>query len=129
MYISILVNVEPFQNFSYVLFQTRTSPNVDWDNIAIAETSNSGGSLVIPTNYTSLSGLEFRTVGIIGTNPYLMTIKNPNVSTTDSFGYSISLNDEWLVGSLESEARVRFLCIENRKQFELVTFPEFTVTI
>ena len=61
----------------------------------------------IETFYTTLSGLDIRAVGIIGTNPHLLTINNPDPAVSESFGYSISLNDEWLaVGSpLESGSR------------------------
>jgi len=101
-YIIINVNVPAYQNYSFVLFQTNTLlPNSNWSNVAIGSTSNSGGDISIPTYYTtsSIMGLALRAVGIIGTNPYLTTINNVT-NTTSSFGYSVSLNDEWLaVGS------------------------------
>lgn len=108
-FISINVSVPAFQNFTFALFQTRNSPNVDWQNIAIVPTSNSGGTTTIQTNYTtsSIAGLYTRVIGTVGTNPFLLTINPPSGSVTGSFGYSISLNDEWLaVGSpLESGSR------------------------
>ena len=101
-FITIQTNVPSGQNYTFVLFQTinLSTPGADWANIAISPTSNSGGNVTIYTNYTTLSGLAMRVIGIIGTNPYLTTIYNPNPVTTSSFGYSVSVNDEWLaVGS------------------------------
>lgn len=107
-YVTVNVDVLPMQNFTYALLQTKTLVGDDWASIAIGPTSNSGGSLTLQTYYTPAvyEGLyDIRVVGIIGTNPYLMTIFNPNsASVSQSFGYSVSLNDEWLaIGSpLES---------------------------
>jgi len=107
-YITINVNVPSSQNYSYVIFQTKDSlPTSDWLNIAVGNTSNSGGDIVIPTYYTtsSIIGLNMRTIGIVGTNPYLTTIYNPNSSVTASFGHVVSLNDEWLaVGSPQASS-------------------------
>lgn len=108
-YVVIDVNVPPFQNYSYVIFQTKdSSPTSTWLNVAIGTTSNSGGDIIIPTYYTtsSIVGLSLRTIGIVGTNPYLTTIYNPT-TTTSSFGYSLSLNDEWLaVGSPQESSSI-----------------------
>lgn len=104
-FITMNISVPAFQNYSFVIFQTKDSlPTSNWLNIAIGTTSNSGGDIVIPTFYTSASidGLSQRAVGVVGTNPYLTTVYNPIDTTTSSFGYSLSLNDEWLaVGSPE----------------------------
>ena len=75
-----------------------------WQTIAVGPTSNSGGTLTIQTNYTqgqyNALNPQPRVVGLVGTSPYLTTIQNPNPQVTGSFGYSVSLNDEWLaVGS------------------------------
>ena len=111
-YVNILVSVPAFQNFSFVLFQTKdNTPNADWANIAIGPTSNSGGTLTIQTSYTAVDYAlltAVRVIGVVGTDPYLLTIYNPNsASVSESFGYSVSLNDEWLaVGSpLESGSK------------------------
>lgn len=109
-YVTINVDVPASQNFTEVLFQSKDSPTSDWSNIAIGSTSNSGGPLTIPTYYTtsSFSALyDVRVIGVVGTNPYLTTINNPNLTVTESFGYSLSLNSEWLaVGSpLESGSK------------------------
>ncbi len=122
---SIDVSVPAYQNYSYVIFQTKDSStsSSNWLNIAIGITSNAGGNITIPTFYTTSSIIDLntptiynidlvttssmRTVGVVGTNPYLTTIYNPITSTTSSFGYSLSLNDEWLaVGSPEESSSV-----------------------
>lgn len=102
-FITINANVPPLQNFTFALLQTQdqSDPNAIWQNIAIVPTSNSGGTVTIQTNFTTLTGLNVRVLGIIGTNPFLLTINPPaGTNVTNSFGYSVSLNDEWLaVGS------------------------------
>jgi hypothetical protein len=101
-FITIQANVPAGQNYTFVMFQTMdlSIPGSEWANIAISPTSNSGGNVNISTTYTTLTGLAIRVIGIIGTDPYLTTIYNPNTTVTSSFGYSLSLNDEWLaVGS------------------------------
>ena len=110
-YINVNVSVPALQNYSYVIFQTNNSypTSSNWLNVAVGTTSNSGGDITIPTYYTtsSIAGLSLRVVGVIGTNPYLTTIYNPITTTTSSFGYSLSLNDEWLaVGSSEESSSV-----------------------
>ena len=103
-YIYVNVNVPANQNYSSIILQTKTigSPDSDWQNIVLETTSNSGGPLTLQTGYTNVewSTLDVRVIGVIGTNAYLTTINSPTSSLTASFGYSISLNDEWLaVGS------------------------------
>ena len=108
-FITINVDVPPLQNFTQVLFQAKSISDLDWLNINIVPTSNSGGPVTIPTFYTtsSIVGLSLRVIGVIGTNPYLTSIYSPTSSVSQSFGYSLSLNDEWLaVGSpFESGSR------------------------
>ncbi len=101
-FIQFYVNVPPLQNYIYVLLQSMdlTVPDSDWQSVNYAITTNNGGVVFIQTNYTDLSQLNIRVVGVVQTNPYLTTIYNPNSFITNSFGYSVSLNDEWLaVGS------------------------------
>lgn len=102
-FITVNASVPPLQNFTFALLQTQdaSDPNSPWQNIAVAPTSNSGGTVTIQTSFVTLAGLNVRVIGIIGTNPFLMTINPPAVTNvTNSFGYSVSLNDEWLaVGS------------------------------
>ena len=101
-FIIIQANVPAKQNYTFVMFQTMnlSIPGSDWQNISISPTSDSGGNVIIYTTYTTLAGLATRVIGIIGTNPYLTTLYNPNPVVTSSFGYSVSVNDEWLaVGS------------------------------
>lgn len=111
-YVNILVDVPPLQNFTFALFQTKDNiPGAEFTNIAVGPTSNSGGTLTIQTTYTAADYAllaDVRVIGIVGTDPYLLTIYNPNsASVSESFGYSVSLNDEWLaVGSpLESGSK------------------------
>ena len=107
-YITIQARVPSGQNYTSIIFQKRTLIS-DWINVAASSTSNSGGDVNILTSDTtsSLSGSEIRVIGVIGIDPYLTTLYNPNPAVTESFGSSISLNDEWLaVGSpLESGSR------------------------
>ena len=97
-FVTIIIEVQPSQNYTYVIFQTKLypAPESEWANIAIVPVSNDGGIFTIQTYYspTDLSILDSRVVGVIGTNPYLTTIYNPNTSISNSFGYSLSLNDE-----------------------------------
>ena len=109
-FITVQLNVPSGQNYTFVLLQSLdlTNPLATWINVSVGVTSNSGGITDVLTFYTSssLATLNLRAIGIIGTNPYLTTIYNPNPIVTSSFGYSVSLNDEWLaVGSpLESSS-------------------------
>ena len=100
------------QDYRYIILQTvnPSIPNDYWQSIAITDAPFAGGDVYLQTYYTtaSITPLNIRVVGIIGTNPYLTTIYNPSSSSvSESFGYSVSLNDEWLaVGSpLESGSR------------------------
>jgi len=101
------VNVPPNQNYSAVILQTKPSgsPDSEYENIVSGVTSNSGGIINLQTGFPSFIGLDVRVIGIVGTNAYLTSIFPPNTGSSEliltaSFGYSISLNDEWLaVGS------------------------------
>lgn len=105
------VSVPAWQDYRYVYFQTRntTIPGDDWQNIIGEIVPAAGGLFFLQTNYTptDLIPLEARVIGVVGTDPYLTTIYNPNTSVTESFGWAVSLNNEWLaVGSpLESGSR------------------------
>jgi hypothetical protein len=102
------VNVPGFQDYRYVYIQTKntTIPGDDWQNVVGGIPPAEGGMFYLQTYYTSTDEipLEFRVIGIVGTDPYLSTLYNPNSAVTESFGWSVSVNDEWLaVGSpLES---------------------------
>ena len=100
------------QDYRYIILQTinPSIPNDYWQNIAITNAPFAGGDVYLQTYYTPISilPLNVRVIGVIGTDPYLTTIYNPSSSSiSESFGYSVSLNDEWLaVGSpLESGSR------------------------
>lgn len=106
-YVNYSIYVPPNQNYTYILLQSLdlTVLGSTWQGVAIVATSNSGGNTNLQTNYTTaeIVNYQIRLVGIVGTNPYLTTIFNPNsASISESFGRSVSLNDEWLaVGSPE----------------------------
>jgi len=109
-YIYVLTNVPALQNFTYVILQSMDStPNAPWVNVSIQSTSNNGGIVNLQTHYTptQYAALSSRVIGVIGTDPYIATINNPNINVSQSFGYSLSINNEWLaVGSpLESGSR------------------------
>jgi len=102
------VSVPAGQNYRYIFLQTKHDfePESSYQTIAVSDTSNMGGLIFMQTHYYSVDeiGIDFRVLGIVGTNPYMTTIYNPNPSVTESFGSSVSINDEWLaIGSpLES---------------------------
>jgi len=95
------VSVPAGQNYRYVFLQTKesTDPESYFQTICVGNTSNLGGLVFLQTHYYSVDeiGIDFRVLGIVGTDPYLTTIYNPNSSVSESFGYSVSLNDKWLV--------------------------------
>jgi len=105
------INVPGFQDYRYVYLQTRNVniPGDYWQNIVGGIPPAEGGLFHLQTNYSpyDLIPLETRVVSVVGTDPYLSTIYNPNSAVTESFGWSVSVNDEWLaVGSpLESGSR------------------------
>ncbi len=109
--ISAVITVPSFQNYTSVLLQSLDSniPSSSYQTINVGQTSNGGGTLTLSTGLTNLNNISLQSVGVVGINPYLTTIFNPDTSSVSSgsFGYSVSLNDEWLaVGSpLESGSR------------------------
>ena len=102
------VSVPPGQNYRYVFLQSKNSgdPISSYQTIAIADTSNLGGVVYLQTHYYSIDeiDIDFRVLGIIGTDPYTTTIYNPNPIVTESFGRSVSINDEWLAVSSPLES-------------------------
>ena len=110
-FIEVYANVLSGQNYTSIIFQISGSENSNWQNVAMSQTSNDGGNITLKTNYTISefnSLYSYRVIGVVGTDPYLMSLYNPNpLLESGSFGYSISINDEWLaVGSpLESGSR------------------------
>ena len=101
-YIWVNVSVPALQNYIFVFLQYFISGQ--WQTIVVGQTSNSGGTLTLQTTSTPTQyySQPVRVIGVVGTNPYLTTIYNPNSGSipTGSFGYAVSLNDEWLaVGS------------------------------
>jgi len=96
------------QDFRFVYIQTKNPsiPTDDWQNIIGVDAPILGGIVFLQTSYTAtdLIPLDVRAIGVVGIDPYLTTVFNPNTAVTESFGWAVSLNDEWLaVGSpLES---------------------------
>jgi hypothetical protein len=100
--LNVIALVPPNQQYSYILLESRDTslPSNPWESINLIKVTNSGGYVTIPTGYPNATGKEFRVSGIVGTDPYLITISNPINSTTESFGSSVSINNEWLaIGS------------------------------
>ena len=104
-YVYLTVNVIPNQGFSYILFQTLNLviSGSQWQNISLVPVPfNAGGLYQVPTGLqpSQFVNYQARISGVVNTNPYITTIYTPNTALTNSFGYSLSLNDEWLaVGS------------------------------
>jgi len=67
--------------------------------IISSDSTTIGYIVTASLNTSSLVTPNIRVSGVISTNPYLITINNPNPSITGSFGYSVALNDEWLAVS------------------------------
>ena len=98
-FVAIEATVPASQSFGYVVLETSESGS-DYQKTSIAVTSNNGGTVVLLTNYASTSSyLEFRVSGIVSTDPYITTLVNPNTATTESFGWDVSRNSEWLAVS------------------------------
>lgn len=108
-FITVQANVPANQQFSYIALeaQDKIPDNSPWVTVNVVQVTNLGGSVVISTNYISISTLNLRVRGIVGTDPYLITIPNPNNSITNSFGYSVSINSSWLAigSSLQSGSK------------------------
>jgi hypothetical protein len=115
----INVLVPSRQNYRFVFLQSKNvgDPVSSYQTIAVANTSNLGGIVSIQTNYTisNLTNIDLRVIGVVGSDPYMTTIYNPHPDSSGSFGYSISLNDEWLaVGSpLESGSKGDVFLFQN----------------
>jgi hypothetical protein len=100
-FITASISVPFGQQFSLVVLQSMevSIPNSPWVSINAANTTNNGGTVTLTTNTGSIANLTLRTIGVVGTDPFLVTIPSPS-SISSSFGYSVSLNDNWLaVGS------------------------------
>lgn len=101
-FLNVIAFVSPNQQYSYILLESRDTslPSNPWESINLVKVTNSGGYVTIPTGYPNATGREFRVSGIVGNDPYLISISNPNTSVTESFGNSVSINNEWLaIGS------------------------------
>ena len=105
-FINVFINVPPNQNFSYILLQGKNNsdPEPEFVTINMARISDNGGEILINTNYTDISFIELRVFGIVGTDPYLTTIYNPDPTITSSFGSAVSINGEWLAISSPCES-------------------------
>lgn len=102
--LTVVTFVPPNQQYSYILLESRDTTLITnpWESINLIKVTNSGGIINIPTGYPNALNREFRVSGIVGNDPYLITISNPINSTTESFGSSVSINNEWLaIGSSE----------------------------
>ena len=116
--INVVAYVPPYQQYSQVLLESRDTTDITnpWISINIVITSNDGGTITIPTIYsTSLYPYEIRVTGIVGTDPYLMTIETPSTSVVESFGYAVSINNEWLSIGSPSESGSKGLVYMYRK--------------
>jgi hypothetical protein len=97
--LSVVATVPTSQSFGYVLLETSISGS-EYQKTALAVTSNNGGNVILGTNYpTGSSYLIFRVSGIVSNDPYLVTIDNPNTAVSNSFGWDVSRNDNWLAVS------------------------------
>lgn len=105
-FIQVNVFVPAAQQFGFVVLESTDNLNNPFQKVNIVSVSNAGGPITIPTTYTVSPGF-FRISGIVSNDPYLITLSNPHSTVTQSFGYSVSINDEWIaVGStLESGSK------------------------
>ncbi len=100
-FITASVNVPAGQQYSSILLQSmnNSSPSNPWISINSVDVTNLGGATTIGTNYTLINNYNFRVIGLVGADPFLITVPSPS-SVSSSFGYSVSINDNWLaVGS------------------------------
>lgn len=93
----LTVNVPASQSFGYVVLEGKINPGDEYQKINSVAVSNSGGSINIQTGFTS--SIFFRVSGIVTVNPYLTSIINPNTAITNSFGHTVSINNEWIAVS------------------------------
>lgn len=101
-FIYVQATVPARQQYSSVLLESidLTDPNATYQPVNIVNVTNDGGGIVIPTNYININNLGLKATGRVGTDPYLLTISNPHTPVTNSFGYSVSINNKWLaIGS------------------------------
>jgi hypothetical protein len=92
------VSVPANQSYGLISLEYRATLSDPYQQIASAATSNAGGFISIKTNFTAAVAYpaSLQVTGIVSNDPYVVTIKNPNLVVTESFGYTVSLNDEWL---------------------------------
>jgi hypothetical protein len=96
--IYVTVSVPPSQSFGYVVLSSSDTLSGSYQKINSVAVANNGGNILIPTNFTA--SVYFQVSGIVTVDPYLTSVTNPNPTTTSSYGYSVSMNDEWLaIGS------------------------------
>jgi hypothetical protein len=104
-FVSVDVSVPANQNFGYVILESKATSSSTYAKISVTPVSNNGGNIAIPTNYTTTSSTDFRVSAVVSFDPYLTTIFNPNPAITESFGWSVSLNDEWMaIGSIHESS-------------------------
>lgn len=97
--LAIETSVPASQSFGFVLLETSESGS-DYQKTSLAVTSNGGGTVILNTNYATMSAdLEFRVSGIVSTDPYFLTLDNPNTAVSNSFGWDVSRNNDWLAVS------------------------------
>lgn len=105
------INVPAAQGFGFVSLEFRdtTISGSPFQVVTFFPVPNAGGNINVATTFPSgtISNYAFRLEGVLSLDPYLTTVTNPNPNTLNSFGYSVSINDEWLaVGSpLESGSK------------------------
>ena len=93
---TFFVSVPSGQGFGYAAIEYSDTISGSYQRANFVAVSNAGGTVEITTNLTSINPPYVRSVGIINTNPYLISITNPNPAVTESFGHDVSLNNEWL---------------------------------
>lgn len=99
-FITASIFVPSNQQFSFVVLQSRDSVSDPWTIINATQVTNAGGNITLATSYTTLGPHIVSASGVVGIDPYLTSILNPDTATTNSFGTSVSINSQWLaVGS------------------------------
>ena len=97
--VAVEVNVPANQRFGYILLESTPTGSTSYTKTSIAITSNNGGSVVLYTNFSNSGSVNFRVSGIVSDDPYVTTIPNPNTAVSNSFGWDVSRNDNWLAVS------------------------------
>ena len=95
--IYVTVSVPASQSFGYVVLESSDAISGSYQKINVVPVSNNGDTILIPTNYTA--SVFFRASGVVTVNPYLTSIYNPSSIETGSFGWAVSINDNWLAVS------------------------------